>query len=281
MRVLKIILTTVLICLSLITYAQQKSTTAGANTFVKLHTNKGDIVLKLYNDTPLHKANFIKLVKTHFYDSILFHRVISKFMIQAGDPESKNAPLSKSLGKVDLPYTVPAEFTPQAFHKRGALGAARDGNIARSSSSTQFYIVQGKKYTDKTLQKAEGRINKWLAQNAVVNRAENAAWASIWNEVGREKRTLSKDSLKLFNNRIDSLASDYLKSATLYKISEAQRAIYKTRGGAAHLDQNYTVFGEVTQGMDIVDIIAAAKTNPEDRPLQPIRILNVTIVEKK
>lgn len=247
-------------------------------TKIAIQTTAGNIVLKLYNETPLHRDNILKLVKGKRYDSLLFHRVIKNFMIQAGDPESKNAASDVMLGDGDLPYTIPAEFNSKAFHKRGALGAARNGNIARASSAMQFYIVQGRVYTDSTLQKAEGRINNWLAENAVVN-ATDQEWVKIWAAFASEKRKISSDSITLLKSRIDSLAGIYLETASMYRIPDIQREVYKNEGGAAHLDQNYTVFGEVISGMAVIDKIADAQTNASDRPVKDIRILGAEVIK--
>lgn len=199
---------------------------------VELTTTKGVIVLHLYNETPLHRDNFLRLVKSHYYDSVLFHRVIKNFMIQAGDPQSKRAEAGVELGNGDPGYTVPAEFVPALFHKRGVLAAAREGddvNPEKRSSGSQFYIVQGKTFTDAGL-----------------------------------------DSLETFR----------LKGR---KIPAEQRAVYKTIGGTPHLDQNYTVFGEVVRGMNVVDNIAATPTSqqPADRPVEDVRIVKATLVKQK
>ena len=199
---------------------------------VELTTTKGVIVLRLSDSTPLHRNNFIKLVKQHFYDSILFHRVIKNFMVQAGDPNSKRAGGQQKLGDGDLGYTVPAEFRQTLFHKKGVLAAARQGddvNPTKSSSASQFYIVQGKTFTDAGL-----------------------------------------DSVETFR----------LKGR---KIPLAEREVYKTVGGAPHLDQNYTVFGEVVKGLDVVDSIANTPTSGRsggDRPLQDVRIIKGRLIKR-
>lgn len=245
---------------------------------VLMKTNQGNIILKLYDETPLHRDNFVKLVKEQFYDSLLFHRVIKNFMAQAGDSKSSDATINQELGENDLPYTVPFELSTKSYHKRGALGAARNGNISRASSSTQFYIVQGNIQTDSTLTIAKGRINGWMAENAILNQPQHSKWATIWNEVVRDKRTLPEDSLSLFKNRIDSLATDYKQNMTSYSFPKRHRETYRTIGGAPHLDQNYTVFGEVVSGMEVIDSIAKIPTNNKDRPLNDVRILSIAII---
>jgi len=200
---------------------------------VLMQTTMGDIVIRLSDSTPLHRDNFLKLVKVGFYDSVLFHRVIKNFMIQGGDPNSKRAEAGKPLGDGSLGYTVPAEFRKTLFHKKGALAAARMGdniNPAKESSGSQFYIAQGKVFTDAGL-----------------------------------------DSVETFrlNGR---------------KIPAEQREVYKTIGGTPHLDQGYTVYGEVVKGLDVIDKIAAVQTSrgqDRDRPLQDVRIIKAKLIKRK
>ncbi|HPZ86938.1 MAG TPA: peptidylprolyl isomerase [Flavihumibacter sp.] len=199
---------------------------------VLLQTSKGDIRLRLYDETPLHRNNFLQLVKDGYYDSVLFHRVINHFMIQAGDPTSKTASDTTELGEGDKPYTIPAEFRSTLFHRKGVLAAARQGddtNPERASSGSQFYIVQGKIFTDAGL-----------------------------------------DSIETFR----------LKGR---KIPPEQRAVYKTIGGTPHLDQTYTVYGEVVSGLAVVDSIAAVPTTGRsggDRPVQPVRIVRARLIQR-
>jgi len=274
-----------LLCLSILictVSCQEKESAVAATAIsqkVRLVTNYGEIVLGLYDDTPQHRDNFVKLVKEGVYDSILFHRVIENFMVQAGDPESKNALQTDTLGNGDLPYTVPAEINAKRFHKRGALGAARNGNHARASSAAQFYITQGRLFNDSTLTKAQGRINKWLAENRVVNDPDNASWATILDAVQRDERVLPQDSLGLLRSRVDSLSNLNMNVTKPYTIPETHRTVYKTEGGTPHLDQNYTVFGEVLSGMNVVDSIAAVQTNSLDRPLFDVRIVKAILDE--
>jgi cyclophilin family peptidyl-prolyl cis-trans isomerase len=211
---------------------QQKTTTSTeplASDYVKdieMVTNKGTIIIRLYEQTPQHRNNFIKLVKQKFYDSLLFHRVIQKFMIQGGDPNSKRVAAGQPLGEGGLGYTVPAEFSPLLFHKKGAIAAARDNNPAKASSSTQFYIVQGLPFTDESIATAKAR-NRWPAT-----------------------------------------------------ITPEQTEVYKTLGGTPHLDQNYTVFGEVVQGLPIVDSIAAVPKGSYDRPIEDVRIIKMRLINR-
>ena len=197
---------------------------------VLLQTNYGDIVVRLSDSTPLHRDNFLKLVKTHYYDSVLFHRVIKNFMIQGGDPNSKHAKPGEPLGEGGPDYTIPAEFRATLFHKKGVIAAARDNNPEKASSGSQFYIVQGKIFT---------------------------------------------------NAGLDSVETDRLNGR---KIPTEQREVYKTIGGAPHLDQNYTVFGQVVKGLDVVDKIAAVPTSKgedRDRPLEDVRIVKAKLIKRK
>ena len=200
---------------------------------VLLQTSNGDILIRLSDSTPLHRDNFLKLVKQGFYDSVLFHRIINNFMIQAGDPDSKNAPAGKPLGEGGPGYTVPAEFSSSLFHKKGVIAAAREGdnvNPSKASNGSQFYITQGKKFTD---------------------------------------------------GGLDTLETHRLNGR---KIPLDQREVYKTAGGTPHLDQGYTVFGEVIKGLDVIDNIAAVPTSKaadRDRPIGNVMIVKAKLVKRK
>jgi len=231
----KLLLSSIILASIFTTYAQQakkkvvakaanevteKAVTAPVEVerLVEITTNYGVMIAKLYNATPKHRDNFISKVKDGFYDSLLFHRVIKDFMIQGGDPQSKNAPDSVMLGGGSAPGDrVPAEFTPNAFHKKGALAAARDGNPEKASSNCQFYIVQGRKSDTAQLNAINAQINKGGNPN--------------------------------------------------FHYTKGQKEIYERIGGTAQLDQNYTVFGEVISGMDVIDKIASVRTKPGDRPV--------------
>jgi len=198
---------------------------------VLLQTSMGDIVIRLSDSTPLHRDNFLKLVKTGFYDSILFHRVIQHFMIQAGDPTSKKAAPGQFLGNGSPGYRIPAEFRKSLFHKKGVIAAARDNNPEKASSGSQFYLTQGKVFTDAGL---------------------------------------------------DSLQKGRLQGRI---IPAEYREVYKTLGGVPHLDQEYTVFGEVVKGLDIIDKIAATPTSKSstdtNRPLEDVRIIKAKLIKRK
>lgn len=199
--------------------------TTAKNRKVKVITPYGTMIIRLCDQTPLHRNNFIKLSRKHFYDSTLFHRVIQRFMIQGGDPDSRHAQPGDTLGNGDTGYTIPAEFQLDLFHRKGALAAARDDNPAKASSGCQFYIVQGKVFNDEQLDKLE-------------------------------------------KERLGGR-----------KIPTDQREVYKTDGGAPHLDQNYTVFGQVIKGMDVIDRIAAEKTDGNNRPLTNVP-MKIRLVKK-
>mgnify|MGYP003290175539 CR=1 FL=1 len=191
--------------------------------YVKIETTFGDMTLKLYNETPLHRDNFLKLVGEGFYDGTLFHRVINGFMIQGGDPDSKNAQPGQPLGSGTLGYRIPAEFRPNLFHKKGALAAARDNNPMKESSACQFYIVQG---------------NVWP-----IERFEQLAY-----QMGKV-------------------------------IPVEHQKVYSTLGGTPFLDQDYTVFGEVVEGLEVIDKIAAVPTGAMDRPVEDVK-MKITIIKK-
>lgn len=246
---------------------------------IEFKTDLGEIVFRLNDETPKHRNNFIKLVNQHFYDSLLFHRVINHFVIQTGDPESKLSETGEPLGASDLPYSIPAEFNPNLFHKRGALNAARDDNPERASSSTQFTFIQGMIYSDSMLAIAEKRINNWLAYNKVIHLPENKDLVAILD--GLKQRQTNTDSINMVAEQLKMLAGIELEKSVLYKIPENQREVYKTIGGAAHLDQNYTVFGEVIKGMAVIDSIAKVQTDTLDRPVQDVRIISAKLIKRK
>lgn len=219
------------IFLSIFLYGQSQAfvtqrTEEKKGAIVEMETNYGKIRLLLYEETPMHKENFIKLVESEFYNGLLFHRVIKKFMIQGGDPKSREAQPGQILGEGSLDYTIPPEFNPELFHKRGALCAARwgdDVNPKKESSSCQFYIVQGRVFSNEELDKMEAR--------------------------GMEKFT------------------------------PQQREAYTKIGGAPHLDGNYTVFGEVIEGMEVVDKISMARCDKHDRPERDVVIISMKLIQ--
>ncbi|MGJ8592627.1 MAG: peptidylprolyl isomerase [Aquaticitalea sp.] len=244
-------------------------------TKVEMVTNYGTMVLELSNETPLHRDNFIKLVNEKAYDSLLFHRVIEDFMIQGGDPESRNALKDSMLGEGDLGYTVKSEFSPDLFHKKGALATAREDNQDRASSGIQFFIVQGKVYNDSLLDKAEATINNRLARYHVIN---DDTYKHLWDSLQNAVKVKNEAAISQFSDQIDTIANTY-QQFERYEIPQSHREVYKTIGGTPTLDQNYTVFGEVIKGIEIVDSIAATKTNKNDRPVKDVRILSVRLIK--
>lgn len=244
-------------------------------TLVKLETTMGNITVALYNETPKHRDNFIKLVKEGVYDSTLFHRVIKQFMIQAGDPESKNAADTAMLGNGDVGYTIPAEFNPKFFHKKGVLAAARQGddvNPEKASSGCQFYIVTGRKFTEPQLLGMENKIN---------DQREEAIFDTLarqhMKEIYKLRKAGDNAALLELQDTLEAQASALADKEEKFRFSPEQIKAYTTVGGAPHLDGSYTVFGEVTDGMDVVDKIEIAKTNRADRPIDNIRILKAVI----
>jgi len=247
-----------------------------SSSVVNIKTSYGIITIKLYPETSKHRENFLKLSKKGFYDGVLFHRVIADFMIQAGDPNSKKAAANELLGSGDVNYTLPAEFVyPKYYHKRGALAAARQGdqsNPQKASSGCQFYIVKGKIFTDEELNNLENNklqkiVDKLYQEKLVEKHAEV------------EKYKLAQNKTKL-NALFDSIMVETLKKSKLntsYKFTQQQRIDYKTIGGTPHLDGEYTVFGEVIEGIDILDKISKTKTDQNDRPIIDIKVLKAKI----
>ena len=241
-----------------------------------MKTTLGTIEIALYNETPKHRDNFIKLCKEGYYDGVLFHRVINEFMIQAGDGNSKNATPDARLGSGDLDYTVEAEFVyPKFFHKRGALAAARTAdqvNPERRSSGSQFYIVTGKKYTPAQLAKFESSRRNQQAQE-IFNKLASAYRKDIMM-YRREGNQAALDSLQ--NILIDQTEAKIAEVGP-FKFTAAQIEAYQTVGGTPHLDGQYTVYGEVVKGMDIVEKIEKCETGANDRPKEDIKILKTTV----
>lgn len=264
-----------LLSIVLVLMSQQLISQTYSTETIVISTDFGLMKVKLFDETPLHKANFLKLVNQHFYDSLLFHRVIKEFMIQGGDPDSKYADRQKLLGDGDLNYTVPAEFNPLLFHKKGMLCAARNSdeeNPTKASSACQFYIVQGKPRTDEELAQLEKRINRSLInsiKDSCLTREENRM---LKEKISQFKNQNKNDSLLFYTKQLDVLIQPIYEQKNHYRITEAQKLIYKTIGGTPHLDNNYTIFGEVISGIDVIDKIAAANTNKDNRPLINLRM---------
>lgn len=257
---------------------QKKDGNMENETVLKIETSMGDIKVKLYNETPKHRDNFIKLAKDGTYNGTLFHRVIKDFMVQAGDPESKNAPKGKMLGSGDVGYTVPAEFVyPKYFHKKGALSAARQGdevNPKKESSGCQFYIVTGKVFNDSTLLNMEQQKN----QNKVTE-AFNALAQKHMKEIYKMRKANDQDGLYALQDTLFIQAEAEAAKQPDFHFTPEQIKAYTTVGGTPHLDGEYTVFGEVVEGMDIVDKIQQVKTDRSDRPEEDVKIINVSVIE--
>ena len=257
---------------------QKKDGNMEKETVLKIETSMGDIKVKLYNETPKHRDNFIKLAKDGTYNGTLFHRVIKDFMVQAGDPESKNAPKGKMLGSGDVGYTVPAEFVyPKYFHKKGALSAARQGdevNPKKESSGCQFYIVTGKVFNDSTLLNMEQQKN----QNKVTE-AFNALAQKHMKEIYKMRKANDQDGLYALQDTLFIQAEAEAAKQPDFHFTPEQIKAYTTVGGTPHLDGEYTVFGEVVEGMDIVDKIQQVKTDRSDRPGEDVKIINVSVIE--
>lgn len=246
-------------------------------TKVKIETTKGNIVVELYNQTPLHRDNFIKLVKNGTYNGTLFHRVINHFMIQGGDPTSKNAKAGEAVGEGDLGYTIPAEIRgPRFCNVRGALAAAREGNATnpqKASSSCQFYIVTGKTFTVEQLRDMEYKRNR---------KRIDFITDSLRNAYGNNKYVLNQneDTTEILSleRKIQLVKDDILAREHAFHFTPHQMKLYSTIGGAPHLDGEYTVFGRVIEGMNVVDAIQQVQTDKRNRPLEDVKVLKMTII---
>jgi peptidylprolyl isomerase len=272
---------TIILSLSIVLLIKTGFSQTFSKETILISTSLGNMKVKLFNETPQHRDNFLKLVREHFYDSLLFHRVIQEFMIQGGDPDSKHAEPAKFLGDGDLKYTVPAEFVPTLCHKKGMLCAARNGddvNPEKASSACQFYIVQGKIRTDEDLVAYEKRINKSLVtkiKDDILNKPENKI---LKDKIDGFKKAQNNDSLMVYFKTVNKLVEDEYTKTPHYSFPEAHKIIYKTIGGTPHLDSQYTIFGEVVEGLEVIDKIATVGKNKDDRPLIDIR-MTISIIE--
>jgi peptidylprolyl isomerase len=247
---------------------------------VLISTEFGDIKIVLFDETPKHRDNFLKLVKNGTIDSTLFHRVIKSFMIQGGDPDSKKAKKGATLGNGDVGYTIPAEIHPNLYHKRGALAAARQGddvNPNKESSGCQFYIVEGTVWTDSTLdqliQQRWYQPAKQKIFDTYINKPENAGTKSAFVRAQmRAQQQRNNDSLNYWVSQINPIIEAEFEKTPHRTMTADQRKTYTTFGGTPHLDGAYTVFGEVVSGMDAVDVIAAQPKDKNDRPLRDVKM---------
>lgn len=251
----------------------------GSDYVVTIKTNQGDMIAILYDETPKHKANFIKLAKEHYFDSLLFHRVIEGFMIQGGDPDSKNAQPGQPLGMGGPGYTVEAEFNPKFFHEKGALSAARlpdQANPEKASSGSQFYIVQGR-----VTPPAEAdalKIDQAKLNTAFQQMMQNPASQPLIDTLNQIYMT---GDMQGYQNKIYSLVPRLEKQTgiKIYKeVSKEKLKAYTTIGGYPPLDDEYTIFGKVISGLDVIDKIAALPKGAGDRPMEDIR-MTVTVEE--
>lgn len=247
---------------------------------VLIQTTEGDISIKLYNATPNHRDNFVKLVDEQYYDSTLFHRVIRDFMVQAGDPDSKDAEKGARLGSGGPSYTIPAEFVyPQYFHKYGALSAARQAdqvNPQRNSSGSQFYIVTGKKYKERDLQQMEQQLAEQDLQSIFNN-------LCMQNRDTIIKLQQSSDNagLKQLQEKLIAETEAIFDGKGGFHFTPEQIEAYTTVGGTPFLDNQYTVFGEVTEGMDVVEKIQKSTTDSNDRPIKDVRIITMKLINNQ
>ncbi len=242
----------------------------GKDDLVVIKTEFGDIKLKLYNDTPEHKKNFLKLVDEGFYDDVLFHRVMKKFMIQGGDPNSKNAQPGARLGSGNPGYTIPAEILPNHFHKKGALAAARKGgpsNPEKRSSGSQFYIVQGEVFTPGKLDTMEVMMN-----SRAKNDFYKTQFTAATNELNEFRNNNDQAGFNVRIAEIRAAADSLWETQPKVAFSPEQRELYTSIGGYPSLDGEYTVFGEVVEGLDVLDKIAAVETDQFDRPKSDIKM---------
>jgi peptidyl-prolyl cis-trans isomerase B (cyclophilin B) len=242
---------------------------------VKIQTTLGDIIVRLYDETPQHRDNFVKLAKEGYYDGTLFHRVIKDFMIQGGDPDSKGAPAGKMLGVGGPDYTIEAEIKSGLYHKRGALAAARQGdevNPERRSSGSQFYIVWGQVYNEGQLRQFSKQMEMQQMQTVF-----NALAKEHHDEIMQMRRERNRAGLQELQEKLAAEAEAQVKAQGA-GMTDEQRAIYSTVGGTPHLDGQYTVFGEVEEGLDIVEMIQQSKTARGDRPVDDIE-MRVVVME--
>lgn len=253
-----------LIFISLISIISCNTNYHNSNRYVKIITTEGDIVVKLYNETPKHTENFIKLAEQKFFDGLIFHRVIKDFVVQGGDPQTKNAVPGKIYGENDAGYLIDAEIVDTIYHKRGVIAMAResdDVNPEKKSSSSQFYLVVGKVFKEEELNELENMLNKKLRE-----KIEKQLYDSLFSN----QINLNPKFLNQFTQKVSFLADSIMKIKNI-KFNENQRKIYTTVGGTPHLDGNYTVFGEIVQGYEVVEKISQVETDSNDRPLKDIK----------
>ncbi len=241
---------------------------------ILISTEYGDMKVKLYDETPLHRDNFLKLTDEGFYNDLLFHRVIKDFMIQGGDPESKDATAEQRLGNGGPGYQIDAEIVPTLFHKKGVLAAARTGdniNPERKSSGSQFYIAQGQVYTNEDLDNFENNMKMQLRRELFGTYIQDPANIAFANELQALQEAGKDEEINTKLLALEPVLDEMIDEAD-WKMSPEAREAYSTIGGIPHLDGQYTVFGEVVEGLDVIDKIAAVQTKDSDRPVKDIKI---------
>lgn len=245
-------------------------------TIVKITTTEGDIIVRLYDETPLHRDNFLKLAKEGYYDNVLFHRVIKNFMIQCGDPESRNAVPGAQYGTCGPDYTLDAEIKTDLNHKRGALAAARQGdevNPERRSSGSQFYIVWGQIYNQGQIAQLAKQMDMQVQQTIF-----NQLVAEHRKEIMQLRKDRNREGLMALQDQLQAQTYAKFESLPNKGLSDLQKEAYTTIGGTPHLDGQYTVFGEVIEGLDVVERIQSTETDSIDRPKKDIKILNTEVI---
>lgn len=241
---------------------------------VKIETSLGDIIVRLYDETPLHRDNFLKLAGEGYYDGTLFHRVIKNFMIQGGDPDSRGAEPGQQLGVGGPDYTIEAEIKPELFHKRGTLAAARQGdevNPERRSSGSQFYISWGQVYNEGQITQLEKQLRMQAEQQIFNNLAMQHR-----EEIMQMRRERNREGLQQLQDELIAQTQQLVK--TVGGLTDAQREAYTTVGGVPHLDGQYTVFGEVESGLEVVEMIQNTETQRGDRPKADIS-MKMTVLD--
>ncbi len=252
---------------------------AQKETKILIKTDKGNIKLKLYNETPKHRDNIIKLINQKYYDGLLFHRVIKDFMIQGGDPDSKSAAKGSMLGNGGPGYTIPAEFNSKYFHKKGALAAARlsdDQNPKQESSGSQFYIVQGKTFTEQELTQMETGLNQQKKNSFYMKYLTNPGNSKLRQKVDSLNR--AKD-INGINKVVADLDATVGKEIKPFAFTADQKKIYTTIGGTPHLDGTYTIYGEVIEGLDVVEKISLVPADGNSRPNEDVKIITIEILK--
>ncbi len=250
---------------------------------VEIKTNHGDVVVALYNETPKHRDNFLKLVKDDFYKDLLFHRVMKDFMIQGGDPESKDAKKGEQLGLGGPGYTIPANFQKELYHKYGALAAARmpdNVNAEKASSGSQFYIVTGRKYNPSDLKNLEQRREQQM-KSAIFNEILNdPANAEFKKRLDLLYRVNNQNEINFLMNQLRPKVEQMYQERGGAAYTEEQIKTYEEVGGAPHLDGSYTVFGEVISGMEVVEKISAVATDGNNRPEEDVVIKKMKVISR-